>query len=59
MKHRQNDYESTPAGVPEPDPPEGGPNEDENTIDPADVAPGFGGTGKTRPRSTDKEEPDR
>ena len=43
-------------GVPEPDPPKGGPNADPDTPDPADLTPGFGGTSKTRPRSTEEAE---
>lgn len=39
-------------GVPPPDPPKGGPNEDENSLDPADLTPGFGGTSQSRPEST-------
>jgi hypothetical protein len=38
-----------PAGIPQPDPPEGGPNNDPDAPDPADLAPGFGGTSQTRP----------
>jgi hypothetical protein len=43
-------------GVPEPDPPEGGPEADPNVPDPADLTPGFGGTSKTRPPSADEDE---
>jgi hypothetical protein len=40
-----------PAGIVQPEPPEGGPEADENSPDPADLAPGFGGTSETRPES--------
>jgi hypothetical protein len=40
-----------PAGIVQPDPPEGGPEADPDSPDPADLAPGFGGTSKTRPES--------
>jgi hypothetical protein len=43
-----------PAGIVQPDPPEGGPNADPDTPDPADLAPGFGGVSETRPESTDE-----
>lgn len=42
-------------GVPEPDPPKGGPNADPDSPDPADLTPGFGGTSETRPTSTEEE----
>jgi hypothetical protein len=38
-----------PAGIPQPDPPEGGPNNNPDAPDPADLAPGFGGTSQTHP----------
>ncbi|PRX43474.1 hypothetical protein B0I33_11592 [Prauserella shujinwangii] len=44
------------SGLPVPDPPEGGPNRDDDSPDPADLAPGFGGTSRTRPPSTDEDE---
>lgn len=40
-------------GIPQPDPPEGGPNADPDSPDPADLAPGFGGDSETRPASTE------
>jgi hypothetical protein len=40
-----------PAGIVQPEPPEGGPNTDPDSPDPADLAPGFGGTSETRPES--------
>lgn len=41
-----------PAGhIPQPDPPEGGPNNDEDSPNPADLAPGFGGPGQEQPES--------
>jgi hypothetical protein len=40
-----------PAGIPQPDPPVGGPNNDPDAPDPADLAPGLGGTSETRPES--------
>ena len=39
------------VGVPEPEPPKGGPEADPDTPDPADLAPGLGGTSATRPPS--------
>ncbi|HZS21247.1 MAG TPA: hypothetical protein VFA63_09675 [Pseudonocardiaceae bacterium] len=39
------------VGVPEPQPPKGGPEADPNMPDPADVTPGLGGTSDTRPPS--------
>lgn len=39
------------VGVPEPEPPEGGPEADPNMPDPADVTPGLGGTSEARPPS--------
>lgn len=39
------------VGVPEPEPPKGGPEADPNTPDPADLTPGLGGTSATRPPS--------
>lgn len=44
-----------PYGIPVVDPPEGGPNAEEESMDPADLAPGFGGTSRTRPRSSGEE----
>jgi hypothetical protein len=40
------------VGMPEPEPPEGGPEADPHVPDPADVTPGLGGTSVTRPRSS-------
>jgi hypothetical protein len=40
-----------PAGIVQPEPPEGGPNADPDSPDPADLTPGFGGTSETRPES--------
>jgi hypothetical protein len=40
-----------PAGIVQPEPPEGGPEADPDSPDPADLAPGFGGTSETRPES--------
>jgi hypothetical protein len=40
-----------PAGIVQPEPPESGPNADPDSPDPADLAPGFGGTSETRPES--------
>jgi hypothetical protein len=59
MTNDENDRprpESAP-GIPQPDPPRGGPNADDDAPNPADLAPGFGGTSETRPVSTE-EEPD-
>jgi hypothetical protein len=43
-----------PAGIVQPDPPEGGPNDPGNDApDPADLAPGFGGPREEQPESTD------
>lgn len=39
--------------VPTPHPPEGGPNADPNSPDPADLVPGLGGTSKTKPAATE------
>ena len=44
------------VGVPEPDPPEGGAEADPTVPDPADVAPGLGGTSVTRPHSTSQDD---
>jgi hypothetical protein len=44
----------TPAGITQPEPPEGGPNADQESPDPADLVPGFGGTSETRPESTEE-----
>ena len=41
-----------PAGIVQPDPPEGGAAADPDSPDPADLAPGFGGTGEERPEGT-------
>ncbi|GAA5122858.1 hypothetical protein GCM10023320_33750 [Pseudonocardia adelaidensis] len=40
-----------PAGVVQPEPPEDGPEAEPDVPDPADLAPGFGGTSETRPES--------
>jgi hypothetical protein len=40
-----------PAGIVQPEPPEGGPEAEPDSPDPADLAPGFGGTSETRPES--------
>lgn len=40
------------VGMPEPEPPKGGPEADPKTPDPADVTPGLGGSSATRPNST-------
>lgn len=40
------------VGMPEPEPPKGGPEADPHVPDPADVTPGLGGTSATRPRSS-------
>ena len=42
--------------VPAPNPPEGGPNADPDSPDPADLVPGLGGTSQTRPASTEDDE---
>lgn len=39
------------AGIPQPDPPEGGPAADPDAPDPADLAPGFGGTSSSAPEA--------
>jgi hypothetical protein len=44
------------VGVPEPQPPKGGPEADPNTPNPADVTPGLGGTSAGRPRSETEDE---
>lgn len=51
-----NTAEATPnpAGIVQPNPPEGGPNADNDAPDPADLAPGFGGDSGTRPPSDDE-----
>lgn len=43
-----------PAGIVQPEPPEGGPNADPDSPNPADLAPGFGGESETRPESTEE-----
>ena len=50
--------ENPPVGLPEPDPPRGGPNADRESPEPADLVPGLGGTSQTRPASTDNDEPE-
>lgn len=42
-----------PAGIVQPDPPEGGAAADPDSPDPADLAPGFGGDSGTQPESVD------
>jgi hypothetical protein len=44
----------TPAGITQPAPPEGGPNADPESLDPADLTPGLGGVSETRPESTEE-----
>jgi hypothetical protein len=44
------------VGVPEPNPPEGGPNADPDTPDPADLVPGLGGTSQEGTKSSDEDE---
>lgn len=58
MKDTRNER-TDPYGIPLPDPPEGGPNSDEESPDPADLTPGFGGTSRTRPRGSDEEPSER
>ncbi len=41
-----------PAGIVQPDPPEGGAAADPDSPDPADLAPGFGGSSEELPEST-------
>jgi hypothetical protein len=43
-----------PAGIPQADPPEGGPNADPDSPDASDLAPGFGGDSESRPKSTNE-----
>jgi hypothetical protein len=40
-----------PAGIVQPDPPEGGPAADPDSPDPADLTPGLGGDSESRPQS--------
>ncbi|WAL66413.1 hypothetical protein ORV05_00910 [Amycolatopsis cynarae] len=58
MNEKAHGKPEAAAGVPQPNPPKGGPNQDEETPNPADLAPGFGGTTETRPVSTEEERPD-
>jgi hypothetical protein len=44
------------VGVPEPNPPKGGPEADPNMPDPADLAPGLGGTTFNRPPSATEDD---
>ena len=53
MGGTQRDDADNMAGMPEPNPPKGGPNADPNTPEPADLVPGLGGTSETRPESTE------
>lgn len=46
-----------PAGIPQPDPPEGGAAADPDSPDPADLAPGFGGDSESRPEGTVEGDP--
>jgi hypothetical protein len=48
-----NDKTANTAGIPEPDPPKGGPEADPDVPDPADLTPGLGGTSDTKPSSAD------
>ncbi|MDQ0380901.1 hypothetical protein [Amycolatopsis thermophila] len=57
MNGKENNQPDSAAGIPEPDPPRGGPNADDETPNPADLAPGFGGTSRTRPTSTEEDSP--
>lgn len=48
---RTDEVAPNPAGIPQAQPPEGGPNADEDTPNPADLAPGFGGPSEELPES--------
>ncbi|MFC4000085.1 hypothetical protein ACFS2C_02320 [Prauserella oleivorans] len=56
MKHRKDNAGEAAGGIPEPDPPQGGPNADDETPSPADVTPGLGGTSETKPPTTDEDD---
>ena len=53
MDDKTNPETDTPViGLPEPNPPEGGPGADPGSPEPADLVPGLGGTSETKPEST-------
>ncbi|MFJ8815094.1 hypothetical protein [Amycolatopsis thermoflava] len=56
MNGNANNQPESAPGIPESDPPQGGPNADNDAPNPADLAPGFGGTSRTRPLSTEEED---
>ncbi|NIH84053.1 hypothetical protein [Amycolatopsis granulosa] len=58
MNDKANHKPESAPGIPQSDPPQGGPNADESSPNPADLAPGFGGTSETRPPSAEEDEPD-
>jgi hypothetical protein len=59
LMNDRNDSPGAAAGIPQANPPKGGPHEDENTPSPEDLTPGFGGTSESKPASTEEETPDR
>jgi len=56
MNGKANHQPESAPGIPESEPPRGGPNADDETPNPADLAPGLGGTSESRPLSTEEEE---
>jgi hypothetical protein len=55
MNDKAKDSPGAAAGVPQSDPPD---PDDDNKLDPADVAPGLGGTSETRPQSAGEDDTD-
>ena len=53
MDEKNHDDADNLVGMPEPNPPAGGPNADPESPDPADLVPGIGGTSETKPERTE------
>lgn len=49
----EKDLPQAQPGIPQPDPPEGGPNDDDERVKPEDLTPGLGGSSETKPDSTE------
>jgi hypothetical protein len=58
MTDKTDNSPGAAAGIPQPNPPKGGPNKDDDSPNPADLAPGFGGTSATRPMTTEEDDSD-
>ena len=54
MDDKTNQDADNLVGVPEPNPPEGGPNADPDAPDPADLVPGLGGTTEAGTKPSDE-----